>query len=688
MTQLNKETFLPVLSGPVYTNPVYVSGIGGKEPVTAVHPDPYVLKYNGEYYAYLTGARGVSVMHATSLDKWEHRGYAFQMEGEKEYWAPAVVYENGLFYMYVSTMPEGEEDVHFQRLKVAVSKKADGPFIYAKTLFDTFSIDAHVVKDPKGEFTLFYSVNDYAGIDSHRPGTVILADKLIDLLTLESKPVLIVAPTLDEEIYEENRFGDGRNWHTIEGAFYLKRRNRHYMMYSGNAYVRPNYFIGYSVADDQSGLSLKEQPWRKFPSPNYYVPLLRKNEGVEGVGHNSVIQAPNNVDNWVIYHGRDAHQELDYKKEQRVMRIDPLLWDGDKMWVPGPTYSEQEVPAMPEFRELFDGTSSEALSTQWQTIGGNWILGGGEVCQTEKASYGGLLTKSLFTHGRFEASMKWHADHSGGLYGVYACYQNAANYVQILFDAGKRKLVANAVMNSIEGPSVEAELSSSFDFTAYHNLLIDKLGGTYNVTLDGVQVLKASFPVEHGSFGLCTRYSSASFDGVAVTSHMALTPDNEQEFLRFISQVSETGSCKAVGGSLRCRSGQEPLELRLLAGLDARSFQFQVDVTWQSATRKVGLIIGAADDGLEVMLDRQTQRLRVVHCQGSQRAVGFERSWAAPEQQDLSVLTLAAKVRNGRIWIRLGTEIMYTGALSLSDSTIGLTAEGELAFSGIEWTLL
>jgi GH43 family beta-xylosidase len=197
---------------------------------------------------------------------------------------------------YSSTFEESD-DPHDQRMKVATSNRPEGPYEYQKSLYETFSIDAHVVRGEDGHHYLYYSNNEYVGIDSNRPGTVILMDRLLDMYTPEGNPTLVVEPTLDEEIFQENRFRDGRDWHTIEGAFYFKRRGKHYCMFSGNAYTRPTYFIGYSIADqDAISDSLTNLKWNKYPDNFTYSPLMKKNNDIEGVGHNSVAKAPNGID--------------------------------------------------------------------------------------------------------------------------------------------------------------------------------------------------------------------------------------------------------------------------------------------------------------------------------------------------------------------------------------------------------
>ena len=247
--------FIPVLTDKHFINPLKILSDSPTNKTTQgakVNPDPYVIKYNGEYYCYSSGKTGVPVLRSKDLVEWEYIGEALKEKGHKSFWAPAVIYHNWIFYMYYSSMPDNSDDDHYHFMKIATSMNPEGPFIYQKTLFNTFSIDAHVIKDEKGNFYLFYSTNEYLGIDDKRPGTVILVDRLIDLMTPEGNPKLVVKPTINEEIYEKNRFKDGRNWHTVEGAFYLNLRRKNYLFYSGNAYINKEYFVGYSVSFDIS----------------------------------------------------------------------------------------------------------------------------------------------------------------------------------------------------------------------------------------------------------------------------------------------------------------------------------------------------------------------------------------------------------------------------------------------------
>ena len=63
-----------------------------------------------------------------------------------------------------------------------------------------------------------------------------MIDRLVTPYSRENKPRPLIVPTMDEEIFARNRFGDGRDWHTVEGATYFAYRDRAFITYSANAY--------------------------------------------------------------------------------------------------------------------------------------------------------------------------------------------------------------------------------------------------------------------------------------------------------------------------------------------------------------------------------------------------------------------------------------------------------------------
>lgn len=283
--------------------------------------DPYVLKANGKYYLYATGVEGVETYVSDRLlSGWRYLGRTLTEPDMQEYWAPCVIERDGVFYMYYSSMRKEDEDVHTQAIKVALSASPEGPFVYKKTVIPAFSIDPHVVKSGN-DYYIFYSVND---AEAERAGTYIAVDRLVDMFTPEGKPVAVVVPTLDEEIFMYDRFRKGQNWHTVEGAFYFRRGDDHYVTYSGNCYQNEKYFLGYAYAHGRED-DLRKFRFEKQPDKSVYAPLVCRNETEEGTGHNSVVEEDGRL--FLVYHARDAHT-VKTIPDCRTARICPLIADG------------------------------------------------------------------------------------------------------------------------------------------------------------------------------------------------------------------------------------------------------------------------------------------------------------------------------------------------------------------------
>ena len=288
-------------------------------------PDPYILKTAEGYFIYATGAEGVQVYHADSpFGVWEYVGIGLTEEDCHEYWAPCVVSREEKYYMYYSSFPVGHVDVHEQAVKVAVSERPDGGFRYVKTMLAPFSIDPHVVKSG-GNYYIFYSVNDYK---AERAGTYIVVDKMKDMFTAEGTPVPVVLPSLDEEIFQRDRFRKGQHWHTVEGAFYFRKGNDHFCMYSGNCYQRETYFVGYSHAYGAED-DLRKLKFKKMPRSDVYEPLLCRNGEESGTGHNSVLEEDGKY--YIVYHGRDSDPAVG--GERRAARIREMYADGEKLYL-------------------------------------------------------------------------------------------------------------------------------------------------------------------------------------------------------------------------------------------------------------------------------------------------------------------------------------------------------------------
>ena len=269
--------------------------------------DPFILKAGGKYYIYTTGHDGVYAYESERLfDGWEFRGRIMSVEGHRDFWAPSVIELDGTFYMYVSFEFFGDvpdKGGHRQTMFVATADNPLGPFENPRQLLHPFSIDSHVIKNESGLF-IFYSTNRFEG---ERVGTYIVVDRLLDPFTPEGKPSTVVVPTLDEDIYRRDRYKKGQHWHTIEGAYYFREGDWQYVMYSGNCFEQPTYYVGYARAKTNE-TDLTKIKFEKYPDDNTFNPVLAANEFEEGTGHHSMIKE--NGQWYAIYHARDYNDGL------------------------------------------------------------------------------------------------------------------------------------------------------------------------------------------------------------------------------------------------------------------------------------------------------------------------------------------------------------------------------------------
>lgn len=278
--------------------------------------DPFIFEDDGKFYLYVTAFHGVEAYSADSpFGEWKFEGNVCSISTHKNYWAPCIIKIDGWYYIYVSCSDEGM----FEYLHVARSKSPLGPFGEAKCLFDRFSIDAHVVKTGAGLF-LWYAEDNK---DTDRIGTRVYVQKLLDPYTPSNEPVEVIVPTFDEEIFARNRYGDGRDWHTIEGPFWFEEDGWQYVMYSGACYENDTYHIGYSAAKTTEQ-DLTKVKYIKHTLDGKFDPVMIKNDYEEGVGHHSVWK--HDGEYYAIYHGRDIVKDpSDIRSDLRTGRICKLI---------------------------------------------------------------------------------------------------------------------------------------------------------------------------------------------------------------------------------------------------------------------------------------------------------------------------------------------------------------------------
>lgn len=346
-----------------YLNPVYPHSF----------PDPFVLKFRGHYFAYCTDlwrdGNVFGVLHSRDLVNWSEIGGAMQRLDTDApfYWAPEVTYRNGKFYLYYSV---GNETL--MEIRVAVSDRPDGGFVDSghRLTTEDFAIDAHVFTDTGGEKYLFYAT-DF--LEHTHIGTGTVVDKMVDFFTLAGNPRPVTRARFDWQIYDpQRREKGGVRWHTVEGAFVLKRKGIYYEMFSGGNWQNPSYGVSFAVTDD---IETPEE-WTQFSDGEKILPILRTvPDLIVGPGHNSVIRGTNNRELFCVYHR--------WAENGRVLAIDRMDFAATRIFIKGASHTPQPAPFPPTFADFFD---DEISSENWQAKG-KWRVSGGEaVCEIAEKS--------------------------------------------------------------------------------------------------------------------------------------------------------------------------------------------------------------------------------------------------------------------------------------------------------------
>jgi len=322
---------------PSYTNPVYAGSM----------PDPFVLRHAGEYHAFGTTGGGrtrdgrvFTLLRSNNLVDWRELGGALvppTADPAYQYWAPEVAHHDGTFFLYYSM--GGKEEEKFE-LRVATSDRPQGPYTDAGVrLLDCennrFTIDAHPFRDADGQWYLFYARNFPDTEGGAHPGTALVVDRLVGMTKLAGECRTVLRARYPWTLFQANRrmdvYGKTFDWHTIEGAFVVRRDGRYYCFYSGSNYQTANYGVDYAVAERVVG---------PYTGQGSEARVLKGIPGkVRGPGHHSIVVGPDGRTEYVVYHAWDPAMKV------RQMCIDRLVWTPAGPRCEGPTVTPQPVPA-------------------------------------------------------------------------------------------------------------------------------------------------------------------------------------------------------------------------------------------------------------------------------------------------------------------------------------------------------
>lgn len=264
--------------------------------------DPFILLYEGKYYAYGTYAPdGIAVFVSDDLKTWSvpkeaNNSLALNKDdvySDHWFWAPEVYFVNGRFYMYYSAN---------EHICVATSKSPLGPFkqhIKKPMLEDEKGIDNSLFIDDNGKAYLsFVRFND--------GNNVWIAELEDDLKTIKketmTKCIRVSQPW--EEVWPR----------VNEGSFIIKHKGIYYMTYSANSYESPFYGVGFATATNIFG------PWKKYEGN----PILRKPGNLVGVGHSALFKDKNGQLR-IVFHSHNSNTKI----HPRTMHIGIVYFENE-----------------------------------------------------------------------------------------------------------------------------------------------------------------------------------------------------------------------------------------------------------------------------------------------------------------------------------------------------------------------
>jgi arabinan endo-1,5-alpha-L-arabinosidase len=487
-------------AAPTFRNPLYARPLA----------DPFVLKFNGGYYAYGTPVHGeaLPVLRSSDLVRWEHVG---EVVGRPRtglaHWAPEVAYDNGRFLLYHST---GGHDGEGHQLRVTTAMSPTGPFVDEAVVLDPddpFTIDAHPFRDDDGSWYLFYS-RDF--LEGERVGTGIVVDRLVDMTALAGDRTTVVRPHAEWHLYERGRRWYDRvwDWYTVEGPFVRKHDGRYWCFYSGGAWKAENYGMASAVADHPMG------PYRPV-APADTADVLRTVPGeVIGPGHGCVAVAPDNLAEYLVYHAWDVGHS------GRFMHADRLTWTDGRPQSPGPLTELQPCPPEPLFRDLFDPSAPSAPRAGAWDLRGAWTSKDGVLTHPGGEAWARAVANvKVPASYLLEVNLAMPSGAHTGRYGVVVSYQDDDNHAAVLLDPGRGLLQWHAVAHGeVHAGAPLGPLPAGFSAAAYHQLVVRQGPDEATVTLDGIFLGAARIPALPGRVGVWTAHAAVDVAGVAVSA--------------------------------------------------------------------------------------------------------------------------------------------------------------------------
>lgn len=284
-------------------------------------PDPFMTydRETGYYYLLYTLGDRLELFRsrqAADITLFGESKVIYRANGPRDgiygdIWAPEMHKgSDGKWYIYTSgriTEAPGQKRLFIVR---ALSDDPFGEWEFVRMPTPgIFSIDPTMYTAPDGTQYICYSRVDPTD------GQVLEICKMTSPLYCDTRKVTIAKAELDWEL-DPPTVG---NKAIVEGAFFLERNGRLFLIYSANGCWQNKYALG--VLEHMGGDLCDAGNWKKHPEP-----LLTYGNGVYGPGHASFFYSPDGSEVWCAYHGMLASNDSKTPAE-RYMNLQKVEFD-------------------------------------------------------------------------------------------------------------------------------------------------------------------------------------------------------------------------------------------------------------------------------------------------------------------------------------------------------------------------
>jgi xylan 1,4-beta-xylosidase len=251
--------------------------------------DPSIYIENGKYY--LSGTKhgkpvGFALLESSNLKDWSYPAFTKadngmiltagnSVFGEKNFWAPQFLKENGKYHITYTAS---------EHVALAASKSLTGPYtqdVISPIDNSARNIDSYIFKDEDGKYYLYH-------VRFNNGNYIWVAE--FDFQLGKIKPETLKQCFTNTEAWEKTPAFDFAP--IMEGPTVIKMKGVYYLFYSANHFKSMDYAVGYATAKSPFG------PWTKHPnSPIIHRSIVKEN----GAGHGDFF-FDNNKHPYYVYH--------------------------------------------------------------------------------------------------------------------------------------------------------------------------------------------------------------------------------------------------------------------------------------------------------------------------------------------------------------------------------------------------